>query len=116
MEYQSSETLLHQYVSYLAMQNIMHSSIKVYLSAIRHLHIENNMPDPHIKHGKIRAGGKGVKRDQAHELPNQHTRLPITADLLRQMKSILMKNHKDEDNMIWAAMCLCYFVFFFKCW
>ena len=108
-----TETLLCQYVSYLATQNIMHSSIKVYLSAIRHLHIENHMPDPHISNmARLEQVVKGVKRDQAHKLPNQRTRLPITADLMRQMKSILVKNPKDEDNiMIWAAMCLCFFGF-----
>ena len=52
---------------------------------------------------------KGVKRDQARKLPNQRIRLPITADLMRQIKSILLKNCMDEDNiMLWAAMCLCF--------
>lgn len=108
-----TETLLCQYVSYLAEENIMHSTIKVYLSAIRHLHIENHMPDPHIASmARLEQVVKGVKRDQARKLPNQRTRLPITADLMRQMKSVLMKNCKDEDNiMLWAAMSLCFFGF-----
>ena len=109
----ATETLLCQYVSYLATQNIMHSTIKVYLSAIRHLHIENHMSDPHMASmARLEQVVKGVKRDQAHKLPNQRTRLPITADLMRQMKAILMKDCKDEDNiMLWAAMSLCFFGF-----
>ena len=43
-----TEMLLFQYVSYLASQNIKHGTIKVYLSAVRHLHIENHMPDPNV--------------------------------------------------------------------
>ena len=107
-----TEILLCQYVSYLATENVMHSIIKVYLSAIRHLHIENHMPDPHISSmARLEQVVKGVKRDQARKLPNQRTRLPITADL-RQMKSVLMNNCKDEDNiMLWAAMSLCFFGF-----
>lgn len=108
-----TETLLCQYVSYLASQNIMHSTIKVYLSAVRHLHIENHMPDPHMGGmARLEQVVKGVKRDQARKLPSQRIRLPITADLMQKMKSILMKNRNDEDNiMLWAAMSLCYFGF-----
>ena len=63
-----TKTLLCQYVSYLATQNIMHSSIKVYLSAIRHLHIENHMPDPHISSMvRLEQVVKGMKRDQARK-------------------------------------------------
>ena len=55
---------------------------------------------------------KGVKQDQASNLPNQCIRLPTTADLMQRMKSILMKNRKDEDNIVlWAAMNLCLFGF-----
>ena len=106
-----SSTLLCQYVSCLASQNIKHSTIKVYLSAVRHLHIENHMPDPNVGGmARLEQVVKGVKRDQACKLPNQRICLPITADLMRQIKSILLKNCKDEDNiMLWAAMYLCFF-------
>ena len=108
-----TETLLCQYVSYLAKQNIMHSTIKVYLAAVRHLHIENHMPDPHMGDmARLEQVIKGVKRDQVCKLPNQRIRLPITGDLMRKMKAILMKNRYDEDNiMLWAAMSLCFFGF-----
>ena len=67
-----TETLLCQYVSYLATQHIVHSSIKVCLSAIHHLHIENHMPDPHTSNmARLEQVVKGVKRDQARKLPNQ---------------------------------------------
>ena len=109
-----TESLLCQYVGFLAKQNIMHSTIKVYLSAVRHLHIENHLPDPNISSMmRLEQVVKGVKRDQACKLPsNQRTRLPITAELMKKMKSILLKNCTDEDNiMLWAAMSLCFFGF-----
>ena len=89
----------------------MHSTIKVYLAAVRHLHIENHVCDPDMGGmARLEQVIKGVKRDQARRLPNQRIRLPITGDLMRKMKSILMKNRNDEDNiMLWAAMSLCFF-------
>ena len=64
------------------------------------------MPDPKISSmARLEQVLKGVKREHTRKSPDQWTRLPITADLMRQMKSVLMKNYKDEDNiMLWAAM------------
>ena len=84
----------------------MHSTIKVYLSAVLHLHVENHMPDPHMGSvARLEQVVEGVKWDQAHKLLNHHIRLPSTAELMQRMKSTLMKNCKDEVNiMLWAAM------------
>ncbi len=41
-----SEPVLCSYVSYLADQGLKYRTIKVYLSAIRHLQIEKGLPDP----------------------------------------------------------------------
>ena len=95
-----------QYVSFLANQGIAHTTIKVYLSTVCHLQIANHMPDPKISNmARLEQVIKGIKGEHAYKSPGQRTCLPIMADLMRQMKSILMKNRHDEDNiMLWAAM------------
>ena len=40
------ESVLCSFVSYLAVQGLRYRSIKVYLSAVRHMQIEANFPDP----------------------------------------------------------------------
>ena len=64
-------------------------TIKVYLSAVCHLQIANRIPDPKISN--IARLEQVIKREHAHKSPGQRTHLPITADLMRQMMSILMK-------------------------
>ena len=95
-----------QYVSFLANQGIAHTTIKVYLSTVCHLQIANHMPDPKISYmARLEQVIKSIKGEHAYKSPGQRTCLPIMADLMRQMKSILMKNRHDEDNiMLWAAM------------
>ena len=41
-----SESTLLMYVSYLAESGLKHSTIKVYLSALRHMQIASGLPDP----------------------------------------------------------------------
>jgi hypothetical protein len=55
---------------------------------------------------------KGIKRNQAKLNKSPRTRLPITSDLMTKMRKNLEQDKKDEDNiMVWAAMCLCFFGF-----
>ena len=44
----ASEHQLCQFVSALANEGLKYSSIKCYLSAVRHLHLEKKLPDPNI--------------------------------------------------------------------
>ena len=40
------ESVLCSFVSHLALQGLKYRTIKVYLSSVRHMQIEANMPDP----------------------------------------------------------------------
>lgn len=42
----ATENQLCQYVSYLALQNLSHSTIKSYLAAVRHLHVAERQGTP----------------------------------------------------------------------
>ena len=54
--------------------SLNHSSIKVYLSAVRSLHIDNRLADP------LQRLLRGIKRVQGAPTPK---RLPITIDVLQ---------------------------------
>ena len=52
---------------------------------------------------------QGIKRYQAcSRLPT--IRLPITIKIMRSLKAVLARNHKDYQNiMMWAACCIAFF-------
>lgn len=108
----TSENLLCRYVSSLANENISHNTIKCYLSAIRHLHIEQGFGDPNISEmARLEQVLKGIKSTQAKKI-NKRVRLPITPDLLRKMRAAwLGENTTRDGGMLWAAASLCFFAF-----
>ena len=84
-----------------------HSSIKVYLSAIRSLHIDQGFPDPLVNCLQLQRLLRGIKRHQGSSLPQ---RQPVTADLMRIIQRSL-DAHNSEHIMLWAACCLGFFGF-----
>ena len=84
-----------------------HTSIKVYLSAVRSLHIDYGFPDPLtncLQHQRL---FRGIKRHQGSNLPQ---RQPVTADLMSVLRQSL--DFTNPDNvMLWAACCLGFFGF-----
>ena len=109
-----SENLLCRYVAYLAEQGLSPKTVKVYLSAIRHLQVAMNFPDP--KMGDLpclEQVVKGAKREYARQNHTNRERLPITPELLLMMKEVWSRDDpKKFDNvMLWAASCTCYFGF-----
>ena len=65
--------------SLILARTIQHSSIKVYLSGIRALHIEQGFPDPLMNFLRLQRAVRGIKRCQGSSSSNQ---LPITDDLM----------------------------------
>ena len=108
-----SESLLCRYVAYLAEEGLAPKTIKLYLSAIRHLQVSMNLSDPKIgEMARLEQVVKGVKREYAKKNLDKRERLPITPELLMQMKQVWSREPKKFDNiMLWAACCVCYFGF-----
>ena len=99
------------YVSYLASQGLKHSSIKVYLSAIRYMQIASGMSDPfaNVSWPRLDYVMKGIKKSQAEKGVKTRPRLPITPLILRKLKEIWDSSaDKWDTKMIWAACCLCF--------
>ena len=87
--------------------SLHHSPIKVYLSAIRSLHIDQGFPDPLVNCLQLQRLLQGIKCHQGSSLPQ---RQPVTADLMR----IILRSldaHNSEHIMLWAACCLGFFGF-----
>ncbi len=112
----ASESQLCQFVSQLANDHLSHTTIKCYLAAVRHAHIEGGVGDPKIcGMARLEQVLKGIKSVQCRTRPpNRPTRLPITPDLLRKMKQSwqVRVGPRRDSAMLWAAATLCFFGFF----
>ena len=107
------EHQLCQYVSYLAMDNLCHNTIKCYLSAVRHLHIAEGMRDPNIsKMARLEQVLRGIKAVQARGKVKVRPRLPISIDILSKLRGVWLKEASLDAKMLWAASSLCFFGFF----
>ena len=80
----ASEQLLCRFVSYLALDHVSANSLRVYLSAVRQLHLQCHLPPPVIAAmPRLQQVLRGIKISQAKS-PNAGTaatprsRLPIT--------------------------------------
>ena len=101
-----SEETLMLFVTYLTYR-MRPQSIKVYLYAVRNLHLEHGFPSPLDGCIQLERLMQGIKRTYTCG-PN--TRLPVTPALLRSFASHLNLTHYDHC-MIWAAMLLAFFGF-----
>ena len=105
------EQILCSFVAYLGLK---YRTIKVYLSSVRHLQIEQALPD-------LFAGGpmarleyvtRGIKKREAEVGRGERPRLPITLPILRQLKAGWEPTGGERDTkMLWAASALCFFAF-----
>ena len=96
----SEETLL-RFCAWLS-DRLLHSSIKVYLSAVRSLHIDLGLADPLSGRLRLRRMLRGIHRVQGSPSPK---RLPITGNLLGTIRQSLDVSLPDHV-MFWAACCI----------
>ena len=93
-------------MSFLA-DSVQHSSIKVYLSAIHSLHIEQGFPDPLQNCLRLQRVLRGIKRVQGSPATQ---RLPVTDNIMLVIWKALDMSLCDHC-MFWAACTLAYFGF-----
>jgi hypothetical protein len=94
----AEEWTLFLFATWLA-DDLKAASIKVYLSAVRALHIEQGFPDPLSGCLRLQRVLKGIKRRQGS---SSDKRLPITPAIFRAIYSHLDLSQYD-DVMFWAA-------------
>ena len=102
----ASEDRFIRFCCHLA-DNLHHSFVKVYLSAIRSLHIEEGHPSPLVGCLRLQRVLRGIKR---HQGSNRRQRQPITIELMHIIFQSL--NFSDYNHiMLWAACCLGFYGF-----
>ena len=104
----ATELTLCLFATFLA-DSSRHTSIKVYLSAVRSLHVDKGFTDPLENCLWLQRVVRGIKRSQGSFPANP--RLPISCNILRIIHSAL-DLHSFDDHMFWAACLLAYFSFF----
>ena len=107
----TSESTLLLYLAHMGKRNLSLSTIKVYVSAIRNLHVATGK-HTHFSSQltpRVQQVLTGIQRDQASTL-EPRIRLPITIDLMRQLQTLFSrKPHNYHYIMLWAACCTAFF-------
>ena len=107
----ASERGLCLFAAFLVEERVTHSTIKCYLSAVRHLHIQqsqNNQFSTLLL--RLELVLHGIKR--RHGGARRQPRLPITPDALSLPRTHWASRvDKRDAMMLWAACCLGFFGF-----
>ena len=109
----TSECTLTLFISHLASSNISQGTIKVYLSAVRHMHVCKGLHNHFIRQitPRLHLILRGIKKRQAG-IHSEKTRLPITIQMLYNIKTLLSKKPSSYYNTtLWAMCCLAFFGF-----
>ena len=105
--------LLLLFVANLANEGLAHSTIKVYLSAIRNHHIATGHHQTFASQltPRVEQVLQGVKRTQASQSAPR-VRLPITIQLMHKIRTeLLQEPHIYGNALLWAACCIAFFGF-----
>ena len=100
-----------RFVTFLAHSGLSYSSIRQYLSAVRHLHIAAGFPPTDtLQHPVLCYVLRGFLN--THPQYSRPQRLPITPDILLLLYHFWSSSPTDyESSMLWAACCLAFFAF-----
>ena len=102
------EGTLIYFVSYLA-RTVKHSTIKLYLAAVRNLHISCGHGDPLVGKLLLKKVLRGILRYQGKA---RILRQPVTPGVLLDIKPVLRSWLGERDYcMVWAAFTLAFFAF-----
>ena len=103
----ASEVTILRFVGHLS-DTCKASSVKVYLAAIRSLHIFNGFQDPLVGCLRIPLVVRGLRRKSPVQ---ENRKMPITPSVLCAIKAELDFS-KYEDILLWAVCCTAFFGFF----
>ena len=91
------------------LQSVTYASIRTYLAAIRHLHIERGFGDPLKEKPQLELLLKGSQKRKGKQ---KDSRLPVTPLILRIIRREVDKAPQEFDNiLVWAMCCLGFYGF-----
>ena len=100
----ASEDQLLAYIAHLNRRKLRHSTVSVYLSAVRSLHVSEGYPDPLKDSHRLHQALKAIALEQSAQRRKQ----PITFKILSELQTYT--NIENYDSyMMWAAINLGYF-------
>ena len=105
----TTENILIYFAVFLA-KTVNPETIKVYLAAVRHMHLVNGYDLPIAKFQRLHYILRGIKRIKG---ASTRTRLPITLDHLKLFHRILHSRASPthDEIMIWAVITTAFFGF-----
>ena len=108
-----TEACLLRFVSSLAADGLSATTIKCYLSGVRHLQLSCGLGDPKVGDmTTLQHVLKGIKSTQAKMGHQPRPRLPITPVILGKLRLVWEKTrHNYNSIMLWAACTTCFFGF-----
>lgn len=111
--YPLQEDILCRYVALLANEGLRHRTIKSYLSGLRCLQIQQGLGNPFAETlPKLDYVLTGVKRVETGSGSKPRTRLPITIEILQQLRRVWLSQPAwAEGIVLWAAACVGFFGF-----
>lgn len=109
----ATEATLMLFATHLASTNISHATIKVYLSAVRNLHVSAGYRD-HFNlqlTPRLQQVLRGIEKHQS-STQLKRVRLPVTLQIMCGIKEVLSREPQSYNNiMLWAACCIAFFGF-----
>ena len=103
----ASELTLLRFIGRMS-QTCQASTLKVYLAAVRALHVSGGFPDPFLNLPRIPLVIKGLRRTKS--MDKRPEKLPISSFVLQTLK-LQLDLEKFDDIMFWAACCTAFFGF-----
>ena len=111
----SSENILCLFVAWLASSGLSHATIKVYLAAVRQLHISAGRANPFLGDmPRLNLVLRGYRRSESARVALRPQRLPITPAILRALHGVWSKESQSYDSVLWWAACLTGFFGFLR--
>ena len=111
----ASEQLLCRFVTYLARDNISHSTMKVYLAAVRQHHIrQGHVMPPFNGMPRLSQILRGIRISRAADttIRTRPQCQPITPEILRRIRQTWENEGLSNDRiMLWAAFLLAFYCF-----
>ena len=108
-----TEYLLCAFAAFLADEGLSPQSIKSYLAAVRNTQLSLGLPDPREQSSLplLKRVQAGISRVRLGRQQAARVRLPITGQVLRQVKAELERSRNPERVTVWAVSCVAFFSF-----